>query len=221
MRRFFTTSVLLLLVSLVIARPTSTEKRKLFWKVVFPVIETPAVFTSTIDDKEFLVFVEYSDSLHIRGHYMSMEETPTDTLPFQLEARKRNARLYYNGKKETFRPRIKSMDERHADGYARLSVFGTAFFHFQIHEIPVFQDLENRRYRDSLFTVEEISDICYAHVPGFWSELGDETDVTDKIFRMTDAISEIPLDLHLDVFRPQNDTLEKHPLVMLVHGGAF
>ena len=221
MRRFFTTSVLLLLVSLLMARPTSTEKRKLFWKVVFPVIETPAVFTGTIDDREFLVFVEYSDSLHIRGHYMSLEESLTDTLPFQLEARKRNARLYYNGERETFRPRVKSMDEQHADGYARLSVFGTAFYHFQLLETPVFHDLENKRYQDSLFAVEEISDICYAHVPGFWSELGDEADVTDKIFRMADAISEMPLDLHLDVFLPQDDTLAKHPLVMLVHGGAF
>ena len=38
---------------------------------------------------------------------------------------------------------------------------------------------------------------------------------------LADAINEVPLDLHLDVFRPLDDTLEKHPLVMLVHGGAF
>jgi pimeloyl-ACP methyl ester carboxylesterase len=29
------------------------------------------------------------------------------------------------------------------------------------------------------------------------------------------------LDLHLDIFQPQDDTLKKHPLVMMVHGGAF
>ena len=113
------------------------------------------------------------------------------------------------------------MDEQHADGYARLSVFGTASFHFQIHETPMFQDLENKRYQDTLFAVEEIEDIPYANVLGFWSELGDETNVTDKIFRMADAINETPLDLHLDIFRPQDDTLKKHPLVMMVHGGAF
>ena len=221
MRRFFTTSIFILLVSTLFACSTSKEKRKPFWKVVFPVIETPATFTGTIDDRDYLIFIEHSDSLYVTGHYMLLEETMTDTLPFQLEARGRNARLYYNGKKETFRPRVKSMDEQHADGYARLSVLGTAFFHFQAHAIPAFRDMENKRYQDTLFAVEETKDICYANVPGFWSELGDETDVTDKIFRMTDAVSEIPLDLHLDVFRPQNDTLEKHPLVMLVHGGAF
>lgn len=221
MRRFFTTSVLLLFASILFAGSCANEKRKLFWKVVFPVIETPAVFTGTIDDRNYLIFVEHSDSLHINGHYMSLEETMTDTLPFHLEARGRNARLYYNGKKETFRPRVNSMDELHADGYARLSVFGTAFYHFQIHEIPASQDFENKRYQDTLFAVEEITDIPYANVLGFWSELGDEADVTDKIFRLADAVSEIPLDLHLDIFRPQGDTLEKHPLVMLVHGGAF
>ena len=221
MCRFFTTSIFILLVSSLFACSTSKEKRKPSWKVVFPVIETPATFTSSIDDKNYLLFIEHSDSLYVTGHYMALGETMTDTLPFQLEARGRNARLYYNGKKETFRPRVKSMDERHAEGYARLSVFGTAFFHIQIHETPAFRDVENKRYQDSLFAVEETSDICYANVPGFWSKMGDETDVTDKIFRMTKAISETPLDLHLDIFRPQNDTMEKHPLVMLVHGGAF
>ena len=221
LRRYFTTSVFLLLASLLFASPTSTEKRKLFRKVVFPVIETPAVFSGSIDDKDYLIFIEHSDSLHVRGHYMSLEETMTDTLPFRLEARGRNARLYYNGERETFRPRVKTMDKWQADGYARLSVLKTAFFHFQIHEVPSFQDFENNRYQDTLFAVGEISDIRYSHVPGFWSELGDETDVTDKVFRMADAINEIPLDLHLDIFQPQNDTLAKHPLVMLVHGGAF
>ena len=190
-------------------------------KVYFPVIETPACFTSSVHGKDFLVFVEYSDSLNMRGHYMALEEGMTDTLPFRLEARKRNARLYYNGEKETFRPRVVSMDILHAKGYARLSVLGTARFHFEILETPVFQDFENNRYQDTLFAVEETNDIPYAKVLGFWSELGDETAVTDKIFRMGDAVSEIPLELHLDVFRPQNDTIQKRPLVMLIHGGAF
>ena len=113
------------------------------------------------------------------------------------------------------------MDSIHAKGYARLSVLGTARFHFDIHEAPAFQNFENKRYQDTLFEVEEINDIPYANVLGFWSELGDETAVSDKVFRMGDAISEIPLQLHLDVFRPKNDTLQKRPLVMLIHGGAF
>lgn len=190
-------------------------------KVYFPKVETPAVFKSTIHGDNYLIFIEYSDSLNMKGHYMALEGDMNDTLPFRLEARKRNARLYYNGKKETFRPRVFSMDSIHARGYARLSVLGSASFRFEMHKIADFQDFENSRYQDTLFAVEEIADIPYANAMGFWSELGDETDVTSKIFQMSQAISEIPLDLKLDVFMPQDDTLQKHPLVMLVHGGAF
>ena len=221
MRRFVFTIVFSLLFAPLFDNDDIPNPRLFFKKVYFPVIETPACFTSTVHGKDFLVFIEYSDSLNIKGHYMSMEKAVADTLPFSLEARGRNARLYYNGEKETFRPRVKSMDSQHAQGYARLSVLGTARFHFDIFETPVFHDFENKRYQDSLFAVEETNDVPYAKVMGFWSELGDETDVTDKIFRMGDAISEIPLDLHLDIFRPKNDTLQKRPLVMLLHGGAF
>ena len=222
MRRLYITIVLVLLSAHLFGNDGGIPDPRLFMKrVCFPVVETPAVFTSTIDDKDFLVFIEYSDSLNIKGHYMFWEETMTDTLPFKLEAKGRNAILYYENQKEIFRPRVESMDGQHAVGYARLSLFGTARFNFNILETPVFHDFENKRYQDTLFAVEEISDICYAHVPGFWSELGDETNVTDKVFRMADAINEIPLDLHLDIFQPKNDTMAKHPLVMLVHGGAF
>ena len=221
MRRFIITIVLSLLSAHLFGNDGIPNPRMFMKKVFFPIIETPAVFTSTIDDIDFLVFIEYSDSLHIKGHYMIWEETMTDTLPFKLEAKGRKAILYYENQKETFRPRIKSMDGQHAVGYARLNLFRTSHFQFNLLETPDYQNFENNRYQDTLFAVEEINDICYANVRGFWSELGDETDVTDKIFRMTNAISEIPLDLHLDIFRPQNDTLAKHPLVMLVHGGAF
>ena len=221
MRRYILTIVFSLFFAHLFGNDDIPDPRLFFKKVYFPVIETPACFTSRVHGKDFLVFVEYSDSLNMRGHYLALEEDMTDTLPFRLEARKRNARLYYNGKKETFRPRVVSMDSQHAKGYARLSVLGTARFHFDILETPAFQDFENKRYQDTLFAVEEISDIPYAKVLGFWSELADETAVTDKIFRMGDAISETPLELHLDVFRPQDDSLQKRPLVMLIHGGAF
>jgi len=221
MRRYVFTMVLSLLIAHLFGDNGIPDPRLFFKKVYFPVVETPAYFTSTVHGKNFLVFVEYSDSLNMKGHYMDLQETMADTLPFTLEARGRNARLYYNGKKETFRPRVVSMDSQHAKGYARLSVLGSASFRFNIHEIPEFQDFENSRYQDTLFTVEETNDIPYANVLGFWSELGDETAVSDKIFQMGDAITEFPLELHLDVFRPQSDTLQKRPLIMLVHGGAF
>ncbi len=166
----------------------------------FPIIETPAVFKSTIGDRDFLVFVEYSDSLNIKGHYMALEETMTDTLPFKLGAEGHNAILYYEDHKE---------------------IFDTADFRFQSHETPAFQDFGNKRYQDSLFAVEKISDICYGNSPGFWLEIDDSVKTMGKLLRVVDVRRTVPLDLLLDIYRPQNDTLEKHPLVMLIYGGAY
>lgn len=221
MRRFFITIAFLSVTAHLFGGIPDYDPLLFFKKVYFPVIETPAVFTSTVHGRNFLIFIEHSDSLNIKGHYMSLDKAIGDTLPFRLEAKGRNAKIYYNSTKETFRPRVKSMDGLHAEGYARLSVFGSASFRFQIHKIPDFLNFENNRYHDTLFLVEETPNIPYARVPGFWSELGDETTVNDKIFQMSQAVYESPLDLHLDVFMPKNDTLPKHPLVMLIHGGAF
>lgn len=187
----------------------------------FPIIETPSVFKSTIGGRDFLVFIEYSDSLNIKGHYMSLEGTMTDTLPFKLEAEGRNAVLYYEGHEEVFRPCVEFMDERQALGYAQLSTSDTAFFRFQIHEAPAFQDFGNKRYQDTLFAVEKISDICYANSPGFWSEIDDSIKPMGKILRVVDVRRTVPLDLLLDIYRPQNDTLKKRPLVMMIYGGAY
>ena len=92
---------------------------------------------------------------------------------------------------------------------------------FQIQEAPAFQNFENRRYQDSLFVVEKISDICYAKSPGFWSEIDDNTPAMGKILHVVDVRRTVPLDLCLDIYRPQNDTLEKRPMVMLIYGGAY
>ena len=221
MRRFIVTAVFLFWFALLFANEGIPDSRRFLNGVYFPVIETPAYFIGTILDQDILVLVEYSDNLNMKGHYLLLEEEKADTLPFQLEARGHNARLYYNGERETFRPRIESMDSQHAEGYARLNLFESASFYFKKHEPPVFQNFENKRYQDTVFAVREIYDIPYANVMGFWSELGDETAVSDKIFKMSQALTEVPIELLLDVFIPEGDTLKKRPLVMLIHGGAF
>ena len=46
-----------------------------FGKAYFPVVEAPACLRSTIGGKDYLVFVENSDSLSLKGHYMSWRKT--------------------------------------------------------------------------------------------------------------------------------------------------
>ena len=184
MRRYLITFGFMLLFANLFGNNRDPDEHLFPKKVVFPIIETPAIFTSTVDDKDFLIFIEHSDSKTIKGHYMSLEETMSDTLPFRLESLGRRARLYYNGEKETFRPRFLALDNKHAEGIARLNLLKMAPFQIDRYHTPDFQDFENSRYQDTLFAVEETGDISYANVMGYWSKLRDETAVTNKIFKM-------------------------------------
>ena len=96
MRRYLITIVLS--IGFVLLFGDNTQDASLSWgNGYFPIMETPTCFRSVIGGKGFLVFVEHCDSLNIKGHYMTLEENMTDTLPFRLEAQDRDAVLYYDG----------------------------------------------------------------------------------------------------------------------------
>jgi len=221
MRRYLFAVVFIFLCASIFGCDNGLDSLQLPNQVVFPLIQTPAIFKGTIDDKDYLAFIEHSDEQNIKGHYMSLEESKADTLPFRLETQGQSVRLYYKGESEVFYPKISAMDGKHTVGVVCLNSEMSAHFRFDLKQIPDFQRFEGGRYQDTLFEVEEISNIPYAKVKGYWSELGDETAVTDKIFKMGKALAEIPLDLYLDVFLPKDDILKKRPMVMLIHGGAF
>lgn len=85
----------------------------------------------------------------------------------------------------------------------------------------IMEQIETGRYRYPVFAVKEILDLQYATVKGYWSELKDD-DASPKMFmQLTKTLNERELNLFLDVYSPQDDTLRYHPLVMLIHGGAF
>lgn len=63
MRRFFPIGLFIVLVTIVLCGCDKIKSALIFKKSGFPVIEAPALFTGTIQRKDCVVFVEYSDSL--------------------------------------------------------------------------------------------------------------------------------------------------------------
>ena len=108
-----------------------------------------------------------------------------------------------------------------AEGYAQSNGFDSTSFLFEKHKTPVFHDYGNSRYRETLFAVEKTSNITYGRARGFWTEMPQEVPAIDKISQIGNAIIAAPLDLHLDIFRPKDDTLQKRPMIMFIQGGAF
>ncbi len=221
MRRYIITIVLFLWLALLFGGNHSQDTCLIFREAYLPAVKPPACLRSTIGGKDYLVFVEHSDSLSIKGHYMSLEENMTDTLPFRLEAQDRNAVLYHHRGQEAFHLHIVALDSLHAEGYAQSDAFDSTSFWLERHKTPAFHDYGNSRYRETRFAVEKTSDIPYAHAKGFWTEMRQEVPAIDKISQVGNAIIPTPLDLHLDVFRPKDDTLQKRPMIMFIQGGAF
>ena len=75
-------------------------------------------------------------------------------------------------------------------------------------------------------------DIIYDIKNGFYAELSTEditpTDYAGYIKKVAETFENttlkkgvVPLDLKLDIYHPQNDTITKRPLIVMAHGGAF
>ena len=94
------------------------------------------------------------------------------------------------------------------------------FYPYQTDEYRVFNI---GRYKDEIFEVERIPDVNYAKVRGFWTSIPDDTIDVVNIVRLgfLNSLKKKDLNLDMDIYIPKNDTLEKRPLMMFIHGGAF
>ena len=86
-----------------------------------------------------------------------------------------------------------------------------------------YQVFDLGRYRNEIFEVERIPNVNYAKVKGFWTSVPDDTIDVGNIVKMGlfNSLKKRDLDLDMDIYIPKNDTLEKRPLMMFIHGGAF
>ena len=79
------------------------------------------------------------------------------------------------------------------------------------------------RYRNEIFEVERIPDVKYAQAKGFWTSIPDDTIDVTGIMKTSffNSLKKKELDLEMDIYIPKNDSVEKRPLIMFIHGGAF
>ena len=91
------------------------------------------------------------------------------------------------------------------------------------YKMDDYQVFDMGRYRDEIFEVERIPNVNYAKVRGFWTSIPDDTIDVANIIKIgfVNSLKKKDLNLDMDIYIPKNDTLEKRPLMMFIHGGAF
>lgn len=186
-----------------------------------PVLSAPSVYVGQIDDMRLALFLESSDSSQLKGHYLILDgDNPSDTVAFSVVP---NGRRFIISEKRSRNVRLFSLatGQNTIDVVYGRNVFSKSSFHLERYVAPAFADHSNRLYQQPLFDVEETDDLLFAQVVGYWSELEKTDDVGEYLKMLSKTTKERDLDLYMDVFTPKGDTLRKHPLVMLIHGGAF
>ena len=175
------------------------------------------------DDEIFFVKVDSVTDVFIHGKsYLFDDELIIEAEPFKIELPKRGSKIILS---DTLivSYKIKRITSEGCRGWYRVA--GTRVkkqFSLMFYEIEEYQEISNR-YKDKMFEVESLSDITYANVKGYWSSIPDDTIDIGNIVKvgLFNSLKKKDLSLEMDIYIPKNDTVEKRPLIMFIHGGAF
>lgn len=187
-----------------------------------PLLEVPSIYRGNFGSKEYAVFVEASDANELKGHYLALDEEISDSIAFRLSFDGKNLRFV--SQKINICQKVNRLhsDSQIIEGFIQHSLQNQTYFSFSPYEIPQFIEYDSIRYRQSKFNVKRIDQVHFANADGFWTELDERSNSSgDMILQLKQVLNERDLNLFMDVYLPENDTLAKRPFVMLIHGGSF
>ena len=181
------------------------------------------IFENQSDSRSYFVRLDSVDGRHAKGRaYFMDDDLIIEADTFTLNVRRNRCKVTLSDT-IVYTLNLKDKGEMY-DGYFTSGVFAGkkdfVLYPYHDDDSVVF---DVGRYRDEVFEVERISDITYANVEGFWSSLPDDTIDVVNIIKMgvLNSLKKRELELKMDVYLPKGDTLEKRPLMMFIHGGAF
>ncbi len=95
--------------------------------------------------------------------------------------------------------------------------------YFERHREPAYTQYDSPRYRKSVFSTKTKKNIKYGSAKGYWTSYAMNDSKYLKMFTKTISKTAKAKDLNLDfdLYYPDDDTLERHPLIVFIHGGAY
>lgn len=95
-------------------------------------------------------------------------------------------------------------------------------FSFSHCEYADYKEFE-RRYNKENFSCKILKNVKYGEAKGYWTSNVTDNEGYLEIFAkgVSSSAKKKNLDLLMDVYLPENDSIEARPLLVLIHGGAF
>ena len=185
---------------------------------------TNYIFENQSDYRSYFIRLDYIDGTYAEGRAYSIDDDLLmEADAFTVNVRKNKCKvtlcdtIVYTLKLKSY------ADGIYGGGFTGDNISGKKSFMLYPYHDDDPRVFDRKRYQDEIFEVEKISDVTYANVEGFWSSLPDDTIDVVNIIKMgvLNSLKKKDLDLDMDIYLPKNDTLEKRPLMMFIHGGAF
>ena len=180
------------------------------------------IFENQTDYKNYFVRVDSVGKSDVNGRiYLIDNDLTLQAEPFLLVFNKKKSELILSDT-TLYVLKMKKIKNGRIEGDLFESSHKKKFVIYP-YKTDEYQVFDLGRYKDEIFEVERIPNVNYAKVKGFWTSIPDDTIDVGNIVKMglLNSLKKRDLDLDMDIYIPKDDTLEKRPLMMFIHGGAF
>ena len=182
------------------------------------------IFENKTDNIAYFIKFDSIDGSYAEGRAYFIDNNLTmESEHFRISLYKKKC-IITTLNSNTYEYKIKRINRETYEGYyIERNTKSRKYFSLYPYQKDDCQSFNLNRYRKSMFDVERIPNVRYAHVEGFWSSIPDDTIDIGSVVKtgLFNSLKKRDLELDMDIYIPKNDTLSKRPLLMLIHGGAF
>lgn len=193
-------------------------------------IDTTQYYIGELNNKMYVLYFLKTDSGRLTGYYYPIEEE-SFIHPHYFELITKRKKTTVRTEDTTFTIKLElnknefGLMGRYATKEKRFLVTRYKWskeFIFVLHtpEEPL---IPAERYRKKLFDVTIKKDIIYGKAKGYWCSFNAEGESYATVLKkgFSETFQQKTLDLKMDIYLPKNDSINKRPLIIFLHGGAF
>ena len=188
-------------------------------------IDTVFYYYGLVEDSNYYFKVNHVDQQTITGHYYPVGNSAwLEAVPFTISYRNKK---YYFKAKGTEKSIQFALTVDTATFSGKFSTDPAGLMNksiiFHRHHEPKYKDFASKRFKESIFQTTKKADVVYGSSKGYWSSypMNDSKYLKMLTNTLGKTAARRNLDLNMDVYMPENDTLDHHPLIVFIHGGAF
>lgn len=195
----------------------------------FTCLDTAYYYLGEVNDSTYFFKIDNVKEDHIYGRfYLVNESSEAEAHRFEVQYKDNEYLFCTNTKDIPVKFKI-TIDTNAITGTFSNSTMNLSenVIAFEKYYPPTYVEYHSVRYNQQndseMMSFKICKDIQYGQAQGFWSTNPVNDEKYGKIIArsMARTISERDVDLNLDLYLPENDSVKKRPLLVLIHGGAF